>query len=321
MGKSKKANAKAAPAVPVGAAKSEPQPKKKSQAKAATPMHMYCECLADPGSSGPCRMPDQYVSVTNAAKVVDTFLLTSDANGDVCVSIGPTLIRARATHAIAAGVAGARTDVQHESYTELSTQYAYGRMLVYEVEINYIGPAQTAAGRLVLVQESELASYTTSLTLSTAFDDGHSGRAVDGKIARIYPRHEMDMANVASTSFGIPNFDYSIVVGMGLPISSTCMEVRVTRHLEFVPRRNSVLRGSAQAEPFNPTAMAAAANMGLVRNVGVASERNHLTDLARHAASATWQYVQPELKVIGNEIVKYGAAAARDALVAMAWSG
>lgn len=75
----------------------------------APPLHMYCQCIADPENSPACRVPDVYVQPTVAQKLTDEIVLQTNGDGDFCHAVGPALSINRQTYAIVNG-SGATTD-------------------------------------------------------------------------------------------------------------------------------------------------------------------------------------------------------------------
>jgi len=261
------------------------------------PVHMYCNCLADPNGTMACRMPDTIVAPSTPAKYVSEFTLDSNANGDIAFSISPSLIREKYSVTVTSGAVASTAYYPAPDYAGITAACEYGRLVVYEVQVNYIGSAQLASGRFTMVPDGSLNNLTVGIALDTLFDDGPSVPAQDGIFTIMRPKGLPAYDVLTSPAFGVPNFDYLHFAARGLPISAAgVVSVRIIKHLEVLPMKGSVWRGSVSAEPYHPGAVAQAANMGAVGAAGSITARPSLVQDAVQAAKHAWNYIQPEMQ-------------------------
>lgn len=271
------------------------------------PVHMYCQCLADPNGTHGCQMPDTIVAASTPAKYVSEYTLDSNANGDIAFTISPSVVRERYTHVVTAGAVASTTYTASPDYTGITAACEYGRLVVYEVQVNYIGSAQLASGRFAMVADSSLNNLAVGVPLDTLFDDGTSVPATEGIFTIARPKGLPEYDLLTDPTFGVPHFDYIHFVAKGLPISAAgVVSVRLIKHVEVLPMKGSVWRGSVSVEPYHPGAVAQAANMGHVGAAGSLIKRPGLVADAIQTAKHAWNYVQPE--------VQKGKAAAMTAL-------
>lgn len=274
----------------------------------APAIHPFCECMADPEAAPPCRLPDEYVSPTTALKLTNEYTLTSDAAGSLVAAVYPGLQRSDYVWTVTAGVSSAGTTyAAHPDYTEMVGAFDQGRIVAFQVTVTYVGAAQTASGRLVTIEAPDISSFN-SATLAAIVDDGDSAQAQAGRIHRLRPSQppRFELINQA-TGFMVPTYPSLGIVGVGLPPSTVCFSVRVTRHMEFIPKRASAWRGAAMIEPFNPDAIAMAANMGTAGKTGTIAEKSSLKSTAMLAANTAWNALGPQ---VTDAVNKYGPQAA-----------
>lgn len=271
------------------------QPKEKKPAKYRPPMHMYCRCLIDPESAPACRMPDSYVAPTSAVKVVEEFVLSTNADGDAALYIYPATVASRKAVVVAGGAVSTLTNVAAADHTELAAAADYGRVVVYSVSVQYIGPANLASGRIVLVPETSTTYLVVGSVLSGMLDDGVPQKAQDGAFVTVRPKVEQPFVGLGSFNNFLPQMDLVYGFATGLPINSPCLSVRITRHMELLPKRNSLWRGTAVSELHNPEAMTQAANLGTVGASGSVANKSWLVSTAEKAAGYAWEYAQPAI--------------------------
>lgn len=288
-----------------------------SRPKTKPAVHMYCSCLADPEGSPACRIPDDFVVPSVAQKLVHEYVITTDAGGNFFGAVSPALIRAVYSAPVdATGLIGVVGYVAHPDYAGLASEFTYGRVVTSQVSISYIGNMQNAAGRIALVSDSNLGAYTAGINISTMFDDDWSGSAVNGGFVRSRPRETPRIAPIFDPAFGTPQYDYVFYAGTGLP-AGTNICVRVTRHLELVPQRKSMWRGTAQIEPYHPGAMAQAINMGPAGTMGTISQKQQKSSVALQAAQAAWSYVKSDVMEVGGFVASAAYEAAKAPLLAL----
>lgn len=280
-------------------------------------VHMYCECLADPENSQACRMPDAFVSGTVAQKLVNEYVISTDSAGNFVDCVSTSLARSRYTTPISAGVLGTATFTAHPDYTEVLGAFTVGRLVTYQVTVTYIGATQTGSGKIGIIGDHGVNTYLTGAVFEGMFDDGWSGPAIEGAFHRVRPSHPPEMESINGAAAGGLSHEVTWIIGQGLPPSTACLNVRVTRHMEFVPQKDSVWKGSTKFEPYNPLVMAAAANMAPAGVVGAAHERVKHASWARKAALAAWRYLKPELSAMGGAAVTAATNEAKISLLAL----
>jgi hypothetical protein len=289
--------------------------------RAAQPIGMYCRCLADPEGSPPCRVPDDFMVPSVANKSVEEFTVTTDANGAFYGSISTSLVRGvYSSTTIGTGVAGVVDGTAYRNaadYATLTTSFLQGRLVTYQVTIQYIGPVNTCAGRICVLTESEPGAYGAGAKLTDMFDDGDVYPAAEGGFVRVRPRQPPRMEPLTGVAFGSPTFDSVFYCGVGLPANSTCITVRVTKHLELVPQKSNIWRGVAGLEPYNPWVVTQAVNMAHAGTTGSAKQRGAMTQLGLAAAAGAWNYLKEDVKYLAAEGGAYAAGAAKTALLAL----
>lgn len=272
---------------------------------------MYCQCLADPSGSPPCRVPDEYVSPTNALKVTDEYTITTDANGYAAFGVAPSLARANYTHVITTttGVQSVTTSTYtaHPDYTSLTASFANGRQVTAQIIISYIGPVQTSCGRLIAIESDTVAAIDNNNPLSAVYDDGESSPAVDGKVIILRPTQSPRFESLGATGFMSQTFPYWQFIVAGGDPGKVVFSVRVVRHLELIPLKASIMRGSAAPEPFNPDALAIGANMSQVAKTGSLEQASSMKSMAIKAANTAWAALGPQ---VASSIATYGPKAA-----------
>jgi len=295
----------------------KPPEAKQAKKRGSAPVHMYCQCLADPEGSPACRVPDDFVVPSVAQKLVQEYTILTDAGGNFFSMVSPALSRAIYSAPVdAAGNIGAITYAAHPDHTALAAEFVFARPVTHQVSISYIGSSQLAAGRIAIIQDNNQGAYTTGGNISTMFDDDWSGPAAGGGFARARPREVARMQDLNTANWGIPSFDAVFIVGTGIP-AGTNICVRVTRHIELVPQRKSTWRGVAQIEPFHPTAMAQATNMGPAGTVGSHSQKQEKSNIAVQAAKAAWNYVKSDVMEVGGFVAASAYEAGKAPLLAL----
>jgi hypothetical protein len=272
----------------------------------------YVNAMIDPVMADPVRVPDDHVSPTVALKLTDEYTITSDAAGYAVWGVSPSLSNARQGWTVTAGSTGAAPSFQaaHPESSNCSASFKFSRECVYEIEVNYIGAELNAAGRLVAIESTSDATYN-SVVLDTIIDDGESAPAQYGRRIVVRPTQapRFEDAGALGSAYMTPTFAYWAFVGVGLPATTVCFSVRVTRHFEGIPHKTSLLRGVAVPEPYNPSSLTIAANMsqsGKHGKVGMEGKKA-MTGLATAAAHAAWANLGPQ---VSSTVQKYGAQAA-----------
>lgn len=272
---------------------------------------MYLKCLIDPFNEPACRMPDLYGGKTVAFKLQNEYTVTSDAAGYAVFGSHPSLINAELTWTVTAGSTGAATTAQHADYTSVNAAYVWSRMVCFGVEVSYVGAAQTASGGLT----SFVHVYPTDLNsqvLATIYDDGMFTKAQDGAVVVGRPVQEPRFESTAGTSANAPTFPCLNFVGAGLPASAAVFRVRVTRHMEGLPQKNSLMRGMAQDSVADLLALTAGANLGEKGNASANTipARTAAKQLATSAASSAIAAASPYISAGAGQMVKWAGEAA-----------
>lgn len=285
------------------------------------PIDMYCRCLADPEGSGPCRVPDDFMVPSVVQKCVEEYSITTNATGSFYGSVTPCPIRGvYSATTIGVGVAGVVDGTSYRSISDFASLYptfALGRMVTYQVTVSYIGANNTCAGRVCIVSDTSFLAYGAGTKLTDMFDDGTTAPTADGVFYRGRPRQTPRMEDLNITTFGYPTFDTAFFCGVGLPVNSECISVRVTRHMELVPIKGNIWRNAAALEPYNPLVVAQSVNMAQAGTVGTAKERGAMAQVGLAAAAGAWNYLKQDVKAIAGEAGVYAAGAAKTALLAL----
>lgn len=288
-------------------------PKKKKAAGGSVPSTtaMYLKCLIDPFNEPACRMPDLYAGKTVAFKLVNEYTITSDGAGYACFAAHPALLTSEMTWTVTAGATGTASVTQHPDYTAVNAAYVWSRLVCFGVEVSYIGAAQTAAGGIT----SFVFPYSTDLssqTLATIYDDGTFTRAQDGTVLVGRPVQEPRFEATSGATANTPTFPILAFVGAGLPFTTACFRVRVTRHMEGLPQKNSLMRGMASDSIADMLALAAGANLGEKGNTSANTPgaRFAAKQVAAQAASSAIEAASPYVAAGAGQIVKWAGEAA-----------
>lgn len=255
--------------------------------------HPYVEALIDPRTASGVRMPDNYKSGTTAMKLVEEFTVTTNGGGSAMFGVLPGISRSTLSSAVV-GVTSAVTETytQHPDYAGYNGSHFYGRVLFYTVEIIYIGAEQTSAGRMCCVSSVGAAQYQ-NVDITTMFDDSTCVMPSQaGMHCIVRPFQEPRLTDTASTSWGADYLHVMYFAMVGCPVSTTLLDVRVTKFVESVPLRTSLMRGMVAVEPAVPNALAIAANIGTEQADVVpnsAEGRKSQVSRARKMADLAWK--------------------------------
>lgn len=255
--------------------------------------HPYVEALIDPRNAAGVRMPDNYKSGTTALKLVEEFTVTTNGGGSMMFGVQPGVNRSIINSAVV-GVTSAvsETYVQHPDYTAFTGAHLYARVLFYMVEITYIGAEQTSAGRLCCVNTVGTNHYQ-SVDITTMFDDaGCVMAAQQGMSCIVRPFQEPRLADASTLGWATDYLQVMYFAVTGAPISTTVFDVRVSKFVEGVPLRTSLMRGMVSVEPSVPNALAIAANIGTDQADTVANTtegRKGQVSRARKMADLAWK--------------------------------
>lgn len=255
---------------------------------------MFVQCVIDPENTPACRLPDDYTSPTSAIKVIEEYTVSSDAAGSCIFGIYAGLSFARIGYTITAGSTGTSTVTAHPDLASITSQFVNGRINCMSINVNYIGPLMTASGRLVAVTDQDTNLQTDNLLITSVLDDGESTPAQNGRRVVIRPRMSPRFLPV-SGEYGAPVMPYTYFVGVGLQPNTVVFSVRVVRHFEGIPNKNSVIRGSARPGFSMPHALTMVANMAGIGTMSTADTagRNKAVADATSAAHAAWNMLGP----------------------------
>lgn len=272
---------------------------------------MYLRCLIDPFSEPACRMPDLYGGKTVAFKLVNEYTVTSDAAGYAVFAAGNALQNAEQTWTVTAGSTGVLSSTSHPDYAALYTAYTWSRLVCFGAEVSYVGAAQTAAGGITAVL-NPLAQDIDSKVVSTLFDDGTFSRAQDGMVAVSRPVQEPRFDATTSAGANSPTFPNITFVAAGLPFSTPVFRVRVTRHMEGLPTKASLMRSMAGDSVADMLALVAGANLGEKGNASsnTTPARSAAKQVASSAANAAIAAAAPYAVEGAGQLVKWAGDAA-----------
>lgn len=272
---------------------------------------MYLKCLIDPFNEPACRMPDLYGGKTVAFKLVNEYTVSSDGAGYAVFGAHPSLVTADLSWTVTAGSTGAVATAQHTDYTATNAAYVWTRMVCFGVEVTYVGAAQTASGGITAFAHPYSTDLSSTL-LSTVYDDGTFYRAQDGAVLVGRPVQEPRFDPTTSGTANTPTFPILDFVASGLPFTVPVFRVRVTRHMEGLPQRNSLMRGMASDSVADVVALAAGANLGEkgITSANTAPARYAAKQVASAAASSAIAAAAPYAAAGAGQMVKWAGEAA-----------
>jgi hypothetical protein len=302
MGKSKSpaasaAGAKPAPALPAAGSSGPTVTQKvvKREGAYAPPSqhHPFVEAMIDPRSASGMRLPDNFKSGSTAMKLVEEYVITTSGFGHAFFGVHPGLAQSWITNAVTTTTTGAtETITAHPDYTAYNLAHSLARPLMYMVEITYIGAEQTSAGRLCCVNTAGTGQYL-STDISTMFDDaGCVMAAHEGMSCIVRPYQDPRFEPTSEVKLGALHLPVMYFALMGAPTSTTVFDVRITKFLEGVPLRTSLMRGMTAIEPAVPNALAIAANVGTDQADTVANTtegKRGQVSRARKMADLAWK--------------------------------
>lgn len=272
---------------------------------------MYLQCLVDPFSQPACQMPDLYGGASVAYKLVNEYTVTSDAAGYAVFAAAPSLVASEMTWTVTAGATGAATTASHPDNAAVSAAYYWSRLVCFGTEVTYLGAPQTASGGLTVIQTPN-ANELNGINLSSVYDDGEFGRADKGRVVVGRPLQEPRFEQTSGALAGSPTFSVLAFIGSGLPASTVCFRVRVTRHMEGLPQRNNLMRAMAADSPVDLRAMEAAAVLGSKMNTSTnePAVRLEAKKAAAQVASTAIAAAAPYAAAGAGTMVKWAGEAA-----------
>lgn len=268
----------------------------------------YTQCVLNPFDMPACGYPDTFNRPTLKVKLTETYLVSSDSTGMIARFASPSLTRSWYTNTTTAGLFVSSSYTAHPDYASVSAQALWARTVCFGVQVDYIGATATAAGTLAVITDPSV-EYWLGNTPESCMDDGVSGPAVDGRriavVPSMPPRYESD----ASAVYMSPTFDYVYILATGLPVSTACLRITVTRHVEMLPTKaNTVGRGSATHTTASSAALAALSGVEVVQ-APVKTWKQELATQSRAAAGALFNAAKPMLKFAGETALSAGLAA------------
>lgn len=249
------------------------------------------------------RLPDDSMEPTGATVLPDDYVLSSDANGNVCIVERPDM--GRTSFSVAAdGTLGAGANFTGTTrLANFQTQSRYARMVCMKVTISYVGSDLNAAGYLTVTKKSST-NDISNLNISSIHNDAdlqvraHQGATVFGNF-RHSPRFEDPSTLYGAVpsvvnGFMCSTFPFIVIAASGLPISAPVLKVRVLRFMEFIPQTGSIAEGSQMIEPANPAAMHVAGMLSTTLTSMFANdEKGTFLSRIEKAANAAYHVVQP----------------------------
>lgn len=280
-----------------------------SKAGAASAGSMYVACMIDPFSMDACQCPDLFAGQTVAFKLVEEYIITSDANGYAVFGASPGMSNAYSTWTVTAGATGSVASAAHPDQTTVAANYLYARMNCYGVEVTYTGASSTSTGWLTSFIHPYLTDLNTQ-TISGILDDGVGGRVDAGRVVIGRPNQTPRYESEASAAFMTSTFPCLNFVASGLGATQTVLRMRVTRHMEGLPLKSSLMRGMATSSAADLHAMEVATNLGSVGQVSLntTAGREQAVKAAKATVMSTVNtvakpYYNKALEMIGS----YGA--------------
>lgn len=261
--------------------------------KAPSQHHPFVEAMIDPRLAPSVRVPDNFKSGTTAIKLVEEYTVSSNAGGFALFGQHPGLVRSSITNTFTGNSSSvAESYGNHPDYTAFLAAHSKARVVMYMVEITYIGAEQTSAGRLCCVSVTGIDSYL-GVAVDSMFDDATCVMpAQAGMSCIVRPYQDPRFEHVDDLTFGANHLHVMYFGLAGAPVSTNLFDVRVTKFLEGVPKRNSLMRGMTAVEPAVPNALAIAANIGTETADTVANTHEGRTgqvSRARKMADLAWK--------------------------------
>lgn len=256
----------------------------------ATPQvsHPYLAMMSDPFGSPTAPVPDEGGHSTNVMMFPQIISPVPNADGNHVIQIRGTLTGATATYAIIGGTLGAATSGNAPDTVAAVTDFQLVRCSVFSVEVMYTGAEINASGKvgLFLATDPDLTGLTVDALLEDCSVVGplHAGAAA---VSRPYARPVFGSLT-ASTATYMPHI---VVVVSGAP-ATACLTVRVTRHLEFVPKAASLHAAGAKFTPCSTCLLECGSNLGGTRStaVGKGAARSLATMAAKVLPAALKAY-------------------------------
>lgn len=242
--------------------------RKPSAASPGALNHPYLAMMADPFTGNAASIPDEGGHATMALRMPQVLSLPANADGNHVVQIRGTLSGATATYAITAGTCGAAVGADHVDLAAAVADFQLVRCATFSVEVSYTGSEINASGKVGLFMATD--PSLTGLSVDTIMEDCavvgplHAGAAA---VSRPYARPVFGTLT-ASTATYMPHI---VVVISGAP-TTACVTVRITRHLEFVPKAASLHAASAKFTPCSSCLLECGSNLAGTKSAAVGSD-------------------------------------------------
>lgn len=253
-----------APTLTIKAKQPAKQSKAKKQYVSSPTRTPWVQALVDPFTADSVQLPDEYAGGSVSLKLYEDYTVTLSAAGDFVCSVATAPIRSFYTTTISAGAITAVAYVAHTDYADFLAQFSHSRILLQAVEVNYIGSELDNQGRLAVVCSPDQAYVTVGATVATVFDDSANALPLrEGAlvVARPVQPPRFEATNAVALGIGtVPSVNIAVVGGKP---SATVLHIRCIKFMEALPTKGSLHRGGATTEPYDPSAMAIAANMAM----------------------------------------------------------
>lgn len=216
----------------------------------------WIENVLDPINCNPVGAPDDFTRRTAVWRTTTTATLVSSvANGHVFVIITPQrVVSSTGAHYVIRSDSGTVLDVTNFSTattattvlgTDITTNYAFARLVGYRVRLIYIGAEQTGAGEcsVALINSQPDANATNVSALVRDADFVSTGRAESEFFCNWIPQDISDLqlriAGDQSAEDKSIYWGQIIIVGTGFPKATAVYSMEITAIIEGVVKATS----------------------------------------------------------------------------------
>jgi ribosomal protein L36 len=224
--------------------------------------HNYVKHFIDPFNSDGVRIPDENNARTVALKLVNEYMMTT-SDGYCLKTEYPGLYQSHGYITISSSgeLGTSETKSDHPDYDEVYAAFSYLRLVSISAEGTCQLSEDDASGTVFVSTGADILDVS-GITLSDLTSKSeYSGRVKDGFRVVHTPNQTFRFGKIKDEEFGQTEFEsLSFIIGGG-PDSKDTILVKVTRHYEGIPFRNSLLYGTAKRENCSYLATQVAANM------------------------------------------------------------
>lgn len=248
----------------VPAARAAPGGARKRKGAGKSGLAPFHRLLADPfhASLEMASKPDLNTRPVVLWREEDAMTLTTNAQGDLWLSLRPTLNAQRVTNTMdAGGTVTAVSGASAVNYTELTTTFSEFRPMVMCAQIEYIGQADLAKGVLFGAHSSAAAvvgDSVLSLTDETYYTEC---RADKGPVTVKLLELSTDTFGAIDSVFQSEPVSVIQIGCLGAPASTACIRLRLGFVFEAVVGHTKLLSRNAAPGPSNFIDMSIAANI------------------------------------------------------------